>query len=342
MTRSNSYSTCPVSVVIVAFHGQRWLGPCLDSLARASRDRLHVVLVDNSGNDGAIPDHCPQFEYTVIRTPEPLGFAEANNFALQHSGLESGATCFLNQDTISEPGWLDACLALFDEDSRLGAVSPLLRSYDDAGWDPGFRECASASAGFEQRAAAGESFSGLYEVPRVTAAAVVLRSDALRKSGPFDPVYGSYYEDYDLCLRIRRAGYRIGICGDGKVRHFSGSATTTEATRRKRMRQIIRNRALLRFREAGNRRIPAIARYLAGSFPRNLARSILGTPSSQPLSVQLAAHLDLVRLWKRLVSEKRDARDWEVYLKNLEWPPPGRLPLSSDPSTPQPLCPASG
>lgn len=314
-------SSCRITVVVVAYHGERWLAPCLGTLGRASRERVHLLLVDNSGNNNAIPADCPQFDYTVVSTPQPLGFAEANNFALTLLAKSSAeAICFLNQDTQSEPGWLDACMACFDHDPQLGAVAPLLRTYDNTDWDQGFYDCARAAPDFLRAIGSGEPLAECYHVPRVTAAAMLVRTGVLLDVGPFDPIFGSYYEDYDLCRRIREAGHRIGIAGQATVCHYAGSATTSEQARRKRMRQIIRNRAILRFREAGNKRWSEVLRYATGTFPYNLCRSLLRTSSSQPLRVQLDANWDLLLQWKRLLSAKHDRRTWANYLDRIGWP----------------------
>jgi len=159
-----------------------------------------------------------------------------------------------------------------------------------------------------------------YEVPQITAAAMVIRTSILGRVGPFDPIFGSYFEDYDLCRRIGEAGSKLGICTGGEIAHFSGSATTDDATRRKRTRQMLRNRAIHRFRLAGKHRTGAALKYFGHTFPRNLLRSLLRTPSSQPLGPYLAAHRDLLPLLGRLLSRHRDLRLWTQYLRDLGWP----------------------
>lgn len=312
-----------MTVLIVAYHGAPWLPACLSTLVAASSGRVHLCLVDNSGNGDSIPERIPEMDYEVLRTPRPLGFAEANNFALQQLVGRSEFVCLLNQDTQSGPGWLDTCEQLLRDRPDWGAVSPLLRTYDGSDWDPGFRECMSKSPALMEAARGGALPRDCYEVPRVTAAAVVVRMQALLESGPFDPIFGSYYEDYDLCDRIRRAGYRVGICGAATVCHFSGSSTTTEAAHRRRMRQIARNRAILRIREGDARRWPRIADHLVFILPRNLFRGLLRTPSSQPLTVQLGAQWDLLRQWRRLVSSRCDSSAFGEYLGQLGWPAAG-------------------
>lgn len=310
-----------ISVVVVAYHAARWLAPCLASLACASAARVRLVLVDNGGNDNCIPGTCPDFDYVRLQTDRSLGFAEANNFALRSVvGGDSEAICFLNQDTLGDPGWLDACLECLRLRPDVGAVSPLLRTYDGAGWDPGFQDCSAASAHFLRDRDKGRFEDDFYAVPRVSAAAMVVRRVALVQAGPFDPIFGSYCEDYDLCRRIREAGFGVGISSRKAVQHFSGSSTTTDAAFRRRTRQIYRNRAILRFREAGRERWPEIVRYACCTAPRNLARGIIRTPSSQPVGVQLAALGDLVRLGTRLVSAERDEAAWLQYLASIDWP----------------------
>lgn len=320
MARSGSPVSNSVLVVIVAYHGKKWLPACLDALAASSRNRLRLCLVDNSGNEDAIPKALSGFDYKSIATPSPMGFAEANNFALQRLGLESEFICFLNQDTLSVPGWIDACLSCFENDSTLGAVSPLLKTYDGTNWDCGFLECARASPALYERLTTNGILDTCYHLPRVTAAAMLVRGDALRKAGPFDPIFGSYYEDYDLCRRIREAGFQVGVATRGAVWHYSGSASTSEAARRKQMCQVVRNRALLRIRETPGPRWREVIRYLTCTMPYNIGRSIIRTPSSQPLPVQLRAHWNLLGEWRRLISERYDRRRWADYLSRLGWP----------------------
>jgi N-acetylglucosaminyl-diphospho-decaprenol L-rhamnosyltransferase len=315
------------TVIIVAYQGQNWIAGCLESLSRAAGNRLRVCLVDNGGNADAIPKALPWCDYLPLATPRPLGFAEANNFALREAGCATELICFLNQDAQGEPGWLEACQQLFERYADLGAASPLLTTWEGDGWDPGFLDCARQSAEFLRDAAdtlPAESqglcrFAPYYEAPRMTGAALLVRSAALLQTGPFDPIFGSYYEDYDLCRRIREAGWRTGFCGTARVRHFSGSSTTNELARRRRQRQIIRNRAILKFRETATARLREIARYVTLTLPRNLGRGILRTDSSQPVTVQLAAHWDLLKQWRRLVSDKRDRQAWSDYLEEIGW-----------------------
>lgn len=321
-----------VDIVLIGYNGRKWLPDCLKSLAAQTGGKWRLIFVDNGGNGNTVSfSHLP-FSTVFLTTPRPMGFAEANNYALQQEGVHSKAVCFLNQDTIGETGWLEDCVDCLRKNPEIGAVSPLLRTYDSSGWDPGFSACAEASPQLVEAMAAGEGYCDFYEVPQVTAAAMVIRGDVLLKVGPFDPIYGSYYEDYDLCLRIRRAGYRIGVCGKATVCHYSGSSTNTDEARLRRMQQIIRNRAILQIREAGRSRFPAVLRHFLSVLPRNVFRGILCTPSSQPVGVQLAAYWQLFRLIPRLISDKADQAAWCHELEQIDWfrsstsaLPPGQL-----------------
>lgn len=305
-------------VVVVGYQGERWLPDCLETLAGASSRPLRLVLVDNGGNGQM--DRLPlgRFDTTVVATPRPMGFADANNLGLVEGGLNAEAVCFLNQDTVGEPGWLDACLDVLERDAGVGAVSPLLKTFDGQEWDEGFASCVRGSPEFGQ-SDADSSIAGTYDVASVTAAAMVVRSDVLMKVGPFDPIFGSYYEDFDLCRRITGAGYRIVVSGEGTVRHFGGSSTQSERQNQRRMRLIIRNRAIHRIRGEDGIRWWSVLRQFAAKFPRNVLRGFAGTPSSQPVAVQCQAHLDLLQLLPRLVSRARDEQLWQRYLKRMNW-----------------------
>ena len=320
------------SVILIAYQGDRWLPECLDSLASASTESLHLVLVDNAGNTIIDDLDLSPFRAEVLSTPRALGFAKANNFALVEASHLEETVLFLNQDTVSPPGWIDACLRSLETHPRLGAVSPCIRTYEDDGWDPSFLACLSDA----QESALKENVveEEIISTQNAPAPALLVQTDTLEKAGPFDPVYGSYYEDYDLCRRIRAQGSDVGFCRDARIRHFSGGSTTTEEQERRRMRQVIRNRVLYELREGEEARWRAALRWFLRDFPHRLARGLVGTPSSQPPLVTLRAYADLLGLGRRLVSQSHDEALWAQYLDNLGWPPSQRR-AAQEPKEPQ-------
>lgn len=310
-----------VSVILIGYHGDDWLPTCVKSLIGASERELHLVLVDNAYNTVIEDLDLSAFDAEVLSTPHPMGFAEANNFALVEASHLGDAILFLNQDTVGRAGWIDRCLECFAQSQQLGAVSPMIRAFDWSSWDPDFLAFVRHSQQEEHLERHPEEEVSWFEVKNAPAASLVVRMDVLKKTGPFDPVFGSYCEDMDLCRRIRRLGYKVGFCTTAELAHYNGSTTTSRAKELKRMRQILRNRVLYQLRASDAPYAPQLLRRLVVDLPRRLARGILATPSSQPPSVTLKAYGDLVRIAGRVVSRQVDERAWRQYLDEIGWPP---------------------
>ena len=308
-----------MTIVIVAYHADRWLPRCLESLLAASASRLHLVLVDNSGNTVIPAIDLSGFDTEVLATPRPMGFAEANNFALVRAHRLAPYILFLNQDTVSTPGWVDACTQLMDRETSVAALTPATRDYELRDWERYFLECACRSPAFRAEIENGRVPGGFYEVPMIPAAAMIVRCETLLEVGPFDPIFVSYYEDYDLCERIRLAGGRIGVLSGATVGHFSGSASISPAAERRRARWITRNRVIQELRRPGTSRIGHLIRQYGYELPRGIARSVLGRPGSKPLTAWLLGHIDLLRVVPRVASARRDRTEWQRYLKSQDW-----------------------
>jgi GT2 family glycosyltransferase len=248
-----------------------------------------------------------------------LGFAEANNFAMVNGGLETEYVCFLNQDTLSVEGWLDACVQCLASNSEIGALTPLVTTYDGQGWDPNFKECAYFSGDFRDNWEQNIALEELYKVPRIPAAAMIARTEVINEVGPFDPIFGSYCEDYDLCDRIRNAGHAIGICTYARLKHFSGSARMSRSWLRQKARQGIRNRIILGSRQRAGDRAAWVLNQITLVMVRRIARAFFGRKGSQPLSSVLMAWFDALVLLPRLMSSYTDTNAFQRDLTKIGW-----------------------
>ncbi|MDA9830232.1 glycosyltransferase family 2 protein [Akkermansiaceae bacterium] len=309
-----------VTVYIIGWNGDEWLPACLERLHEASEQRLHLVLIDNHNNPGIHDLPLDRFETRVVKTPRKMGFADAHNFGVIAAPPEDGIAVMLNQDTKSEPGWVDQCVACFEADKKLGALMPGLRKYDDDGWDPNFWVCAQENPDLVAELEAGGESAECFDVPVVTAAAILIRTEVLAGLGLFDPIFESYYEDTDFCRRVREAGWKLGICPAARVRHFVGSATTTPEAEMRRHIWVLRNRAIHGARLAGTKRWQYFLRHFLCDVPRRLFRGILRTPSSQPLSAIFHANWNLLKLIPRLANLNKDTNIWRKDLADMAWP----------------------
>jgi GT2 family glycosyltransferase len=143
----------------------------------------------------------------------PFNFSAVNNFAASSASGEF--ICFLNDDIeVITPDWLQQ-MVLRARLGGVGAVGAMLYYPNDTiqhagvllGFggvaDHAYRGHARNSLGYIGRAAVDQDLSC------VTAACVVVRREAFEKVGRFDETLPCAFNDVDLCLRLRRDGWRI-------------------------------------------------------------------------------------------------------------------------------------
>ncbi len=213
-SRSGPAGALPAaSLVIPCFNKAELTSACLQSIAETTNcSSVEVVLVDNASTDATARIEGNTGLFKVIRNPVNLGFAKACNqgFAV----ARSDTVVFLNNDTVALPGWLDAMLALLDQEPTVGAVGARLLypdgSIQHAGID--IHEIGAELHGVHRYVGKPADYphaSVPCDVEAVTAAAIAVRRTAFQEVGGFCEQYWNGNEDVDLCLGLRQGGWEV-------------------------------------------------------------------------------------------------------------------------------------
>lgn len=208
-----------VTVIVPTRDGGPLLKKCMRSIFDGTvYDNLEVIVVDNQSRSRETIDFLQSLSrksnVSVLRYDFPFNYSSINNFAEKHASGD--VLCFLNDDVEAiESGWLSEMVshALRPD---IGAVGAKLLYADGfiqhAGVVMGIGGFASHAhrlypathPGYAGRALLVQNFSA------VTGACLVMRRGVFRAIGGFDednlPVA---FNDVDLCLRVREAGYRV-------------------------------------------------------------------------------------------------------------------------------------
>ncbi len=225
-----------IRAIVVNLNGGDLVAEALESLLAQEGVDLRVTVVDNGSTDGSPDALRRRFrEVELIEAGQNLGFCGANNLGMSRA-LERGEgfVFLLNYDARVGPRCL-ATLADRARHSGAGMVGPkILYDHDpsliwSAGGTISWWRGAVSHRGIRHRD--DGRFDRLEEVDYLTACAVLIDCAVLRTVGFFDERYWpSYFEDTDLCVRARRAGFRLlyepAAVAWHKVSSFSGGGTT--------------------------------------------------------------------------------------------------------------------
>ncbi|BCW94038.1 MAG: hypothetical protein KatS3mg007_1932 [Thermoanaerobaculum sp.] len=208
-----------VGVVIVHYGDAEPTRRCLRSvLEDPSPVDRRVVVVDNSRNlpalDGA----------HVLPCPDNPGFGEGVNRGARFLGGDSGQVLVaLNHDVELLPGFLEAAVRNLER-PKVGAVGgPLFFPDGRSLWSAGGAVLWPLGVVMQYRSLARAWRSR--PVGFLPGAALAFRWEAFSRVGGFDPRYFMYHEDLDLCLRLRRAGWKLWYSPAVAAVHHLGSAT---------------------------------------------------------------------------------------------------------------------
>ena len=235
-----------ISIIIVSWNARSYLRQCLESIRRTgASDGNEIIVVDNASTDGSpelVESEFP--EVKLIRTPENLGFARANNLALK---IASGSLlALINSDVILHPDCLQTLAAFLDNHPDVGLVGP--KVFDRNGqvqhncgelptlWNTTCRFLAldrilshcHIFSGFQLR---HFNYNTQSEVELLSGCFWMTRRNAVDEVGPLDERFYFYCEDLDWCKRFRDFGWKLMFIPEASATHFGGGSTANAPLR---------------------------------------------------------------------------------------------------------------
>lgn len=235
-------STTPrVSIVIPVFGKIAYTIACLRSLVEHASDTLFEVIVVDDASPDATPDRLARIDgIRVVRNPCNLGFVGSCNAGAKSAVGEY--IVFLNNDTVVTPGWLDALLQCFAQESQAGLVGAQL-VYPDGRLQEAGGIVFSDGSGWNYGRLddpADPRYAFRREVDYCSGAAIMLPRALFTQLGGFDERYApAYYEDTDLAFGVRAAGKKVFYEPRSRVVHFEGVTAGTDTGSGMKRYQVI-------------------------------------------------------------------------------------------------------
>jgi GT2 family glycosyltransferase len=212
-----------LAIIIVSTNEAHWLHACLTSVfAHRGRCSLDVVVADNESTDGTADLVADAFPNARVVPCVNHGFAHANNRALMTTNARYAL--FLNPDTEIRAGTFEALIRHLDDHADVGLagvvqltpdgeVYPTIRYFPNAlralGQALGAERLPFRATLLRERELSLARYDRMVDCDWTSGSFMLARREALESAGFLDERFFIYSEEPDLCMRIKRAGWRV-------------------------------------------------------------------------------------------------------------------------------------
>lgn len=225
-----------VSIIYVNYHTRKLIEDSISSIVKYCKcDDFEIIIVDNHTDEGLGDYLCrifPELTIIYLYLDKNIGFGRANNEGLKIA--KGRNVLFLNPDTLLMNDAIIRLISYLDEHENVGAVGGNL--FDENGkpaesyrvWVPSISYAINVLFGYlplKIKYGRNTHFNHSekpLDVPYVCGADLMIRKSVLDIIGGFDPDFFMYFEETDLCLRIRKLGYKIKCIPDAHIMHLEG------------------------------------------------------------------------------------------------------------------------
>ncbi|EKD58953.1 MAG: glycosyl transferase family protein [uncultured bacterium] len=214
-----------IFVVILNYNGIDTLSNCLSSVFQSDYENFEVVVVDNNSNDGSFEKARLNFSRAhFIKNSANVGFSQGNNVGIRFA-LEkmADALFILNNDTLIERTTITTLAQQAHINKQAGILSPvILEGNGNSIWFAGGKIDWKHMKTLH---ATTQPLTKPFESEYLSGCSMLIKKDVFKKIGLFDERYFLYYEDADLSLRANRAGFKLLIVPEAKIKHLEQSCT---------------------------------------------------------------------------------------------------------------------
>ena len=208
-----------VSFITVTFNSAELIENCVNSVIGGFyKENNEIIIIDNNSSDNT----CKILngfgkKIHLIENKVNVGFSKACNQGFQAS--KGKFLFFLNPDTIYVNKTLDYLLDSLKSDSSTGIIAPRIKNFDGS-----FEQNVSYRYPGKKKYT-HKLFAELPgDICSVLGAAFLIKREIFIKLSGFDENFFLYGEDQDICLRVRKLGYKIKLCENSAVYHSGGNS----------------------------------------------------------------------------------------------------------------------
>lgn len=217
-----------LTIAILNYNSGEYLQKCLDSIKNvAGEANISVVAIDNNSTDDSFKKVINKFKNVkFVQNKENVGFSRGYNETLKK--IKTEYILLLNPDCLLESGVIKKTLEDFEME-KVGVVTAkiiLPNGKTDLTAHRGFpTPWASLMYAFKNDRwyhLTNKLSDEVHEVDAVAGAYLLTKKKILEEVGFLDPRFFLYGEDIDLCLRIKKRGYKIIYDPTVKITHYKG------------------------------------------------------------------------------------------------------------------------
>lgn len=238
MTKNN---ILPVSVIIVNFNTKVLTESAISSVYNGTYLPKEIILVDNNSTEKGVDDIKKRFpEIILIKNSENIGYARANNMAIKEVSSQS-YLWLLNSDTEIGSNTLKQLYDFMEGNHDVGIISPQLvypngEFQSVGGFFPSIINIVlhfipvhkvlpvNIKKKFKLMGVLGQQIDGKFILDYVTGAALFLRMSITEKTGLLVEDFFMYFEETDLCWRVKKMGFKIYAINTSPVMHIHGAS----------------------------------------------------------------------------------------------------------------------
>ena len=222
----NKERAAKVSIIILNWNQRDMTLQCLKSLKEINYPHYEIILVDNGSTDDSVSVVKKEFpDVKIIQNKRNLGVAGGRNVGIEYV-LSKGTDyiLLLDNDTTAHQDFITEMVKVGEQDTKAGILTGKIyfSSQPNKIWCAGGRlslfRCHFSLMGY------GEVDRGQYEwvreVDHVTGCCFMIKKEVVDKIGILDENFVQYFgEDTDLCLRAKKAGYKVMYVPGSRIWH---------------------------------------------------------------------------------------------------------------------------
>jgi len=239
-----------LSIIIVSWNVKELLKKCLQSIYDKTQNlEFEIFVVDNASKDNSAVMVATEFpQVNLIASNENLGFAKANNLALEQ--IRGKYVLFLNPDTEITENSFKIMFDLMEQDERI-ALATCQLNYPDGSLqknvknNPGLCDQILILLKLHhfiqpkcllRYLAKDFDYTKEQEVKQIMGAFMFAKAEVIKEIGGFDTDYFIWWEDLDLCKRIQDLGQKIIYTSKTKIIHHEAKSFEQQMSLEKQKR----------------------------------------------------------------------------------------------------------